>query len=100
MGSYYPGEPLLKTPPFHGNNQTFTSTQLLHLGEDLETSDWLRAIDHVAEHLYCRLLTPLDETLGPQHTTTPGQGPAIDLVQMRQIGGYSGSFVKELTRQL
>lgn len=97
-GSYYPGEPLLQTPPFHGNNQTFTSTQFLHLGEDLSEVDWLRAVDNVAELVYCRLLTNLDQTIGSPPQAT--RFPAMDLVQLQQIGGYSGSFVEDLTRQL
>ncbi|OYW17402.1 MAG: hypothetical protein B7Z55_12600, partial [Planctomycetales bacterium 12-60-4] len=61
-GSYYPGEPLLQIPPFHGNNRTFASAQLIHLGDDLDTSGWLRAVDNAAEHAYCRVLTPWDAT--------------------------------------
>ena len=99
-GSFYPGEPQLETPPFHGNNQTFTSTQFLHLGEKLDESNWVRAIDNVAELLYGRLLTNLDPALsGPRSRTKP-RLPSMDLVQVQQIGGYAGSFVDDLTRQL
>lgn len=98
-GSYYPGEPMLQTPPFHGNNQTFTRTQFLHLGEDMDTADWLRAIDNVAEGLYCRLLTNLDHTLSGSRAPQASV-PTVDLLQVQQIGGYAGSFVDDLTRQL
>ncbi len=98
-GSFYPGEPMLQTPPFHGNNQTFTKTQFLHLGEDLDTAVWLRAIDNVAELLYCRLLTNLDQALST--SPVPARSSAsMDLVQVQQIGGYAGTFVDDLTRQL
>lgn len=99
-GSYYPGEPLLQTPPFHGNNQTFSSTQLMDCGEGADTSSWLRAIDNVAEHVYCRVLTAADPAGGQGAAKSPGAGPTLDVVQVRQIGGYSGSFVDDLTRQL
>jgi len=99
-GNFYPGEPLLQIPPFHGNNQTFTSTQFLHLGRDLEGAGWLRAMDNVAEHLYCRLLTNLDLALMRPQSPLRGKRPTVDLVQVHQIGGYFGSFVDDLTRQL
>ncbi|MBS0202961.1 MAG: protein kinase [Planctomycetes bacterium] len=99
-GSFYPGEPLLEIPPFHGNNQTFTTTQLLHLGEDLDEPNWLRSIDNVAEHLYCRLLTNLDRIFSGPQSPAPGGRAAVDLVKLQQIGGYAGSFVDDLTRQL
>ncbi len=99
-GSYYPGEPLLQTPPFHGNNQTFSSTQMIDCGEGADTSTWLRAIDNAAEHLYCRVLTPADQSGGGPRSTAQGAAPTLDVVQVRQIGGYSGTFVDDLTRQL
>lgn len=99
-GSFYPGEPLLQIPPFHGNNQTFRSTQFLHLGEDLDGPTWLHAIDNVAEHLYSRLLTNLDQTLCGSRSCTSGELPSVDLVQVRQIGAYSGGFIDDLTGQL
>ena len=99
-GSFYPGEPLLQIPPFHGNNQTFRSTQLLHLGDDIDEPTWLHAIDNVAEHLYSRLLTSLDQTLDDSRSCTSSELPAVDLVQVRQIGAYSGGFIDDLTAQL
>ncbi len=99
-GSFYPGEQLLQTPPFHGNNQTFTTTQFLHLGEDLTGTDWLRAVDNVAELVYCRLLTNLDATVTIPPSPPTGTLPTMDLVKVQQIGGYAGNFVDDLTRQL
>ena len=99
-GGFYPGEPLLQIPPFHGNNRTFTTTQLLHLGEDLDEPNWLRSIDNVAEHLYCRLLTSLDRIFSGAPAATAGGQPTVDLVKVQQIGGYAGNFVDDLTRQL
>ncbi len=98
-GNFYPGEPLLQTPPFHGNNRTFTKTQFLHLGEEVDTADWLRAIDNVAELLYCRLMTNLDQALSSPCPDQP-IASSVDLVQVQQIGGYAGTFVDDLTRQL
>ena len=57
-------------------------------------------MDNVAEHLYCRLLTNLDLALVRPRSPLPGKRPTVDLVQVHQIGGYSGSFVDDLTRQL
>ena len=99
-GSFYPGEQLLQTPPFHGNNQTFTSTQFVHLGEDLSGIDWLRAVDNVAELVYCRLLTNVDATVTIPPTPPTATIPTMDLVNVQQIGGYAGNFVEDLTRQL
>ncbi len=99
-GSFYPGEPILQTPPFHGNNQTFTTTQLLHLGDDLDAPNWLRAIDNVSELLYCRLLSNLDDALLGVQSSETAKEASLGLVQIQQIGGYAGSFVDDLTRQL
>ena len=99
-GSFYPGEPLLQTPPFHGNNRTFTSTQFLHLGEDLDGSNWLRAIDNVAELLYCRVLTNVDQALSDPRSHASREVPSVDLAQVQQIGGYSDRFIDDLSRQL
>jgi serine/threonine protein kinase len=99
-GNFYPGEPLLQIPPFHGNNQTFTSTQFFHLGEGVDSPTWLRGIENVAELLYCRLLTNLDPALNGSSPPESSDSPSVDLVQMQQIGGYSGSFVDDLTCQL
>jgi serine/threonine protein kinase len=99
-GSFYPGEPLMQIPPFHGNNQTFSNTQFLHLGEDLDHSTWLRAVDNVAELLYCRVVTNVDQVVGSPQSHTPHELPSMDLVKVQQIGGYAGSFVDDLTRQL
>lgn len=98
QGNFYPGEPLLQIPSFHGNNQTFTSTQFVHLGEDLDTSQWQSAIDNVAEHVYCRLFTNMDRALGGNRAV-PGL-PSVDPVQLHQIGPYAGSLADELSRQL
>ena len=99
-GSFYPGEPLLHVPPIHGNNRTFDSTQLLHLGEDLDSTSWLFAVDNAAEHVYCRLMTGIDRTMIRPADAGDGSGTTLDFILSRQIGGYAGSFVDELTRQL
>lgn len=100
LGSYYPGEPLLKVPSFHGNNQTFATTDFMHLGEGLDSAGWQRAIDNVAEYVYSRIFTNLDRAfLGVEHAEA-GKVPKISLVDVQQIGGYAGHFVDDLTRQL
>jgi hypothetical protein len=98
-GRFYPGEPLLETPPFHGNNRTFRNLDLLPLGSDLDTPAWLRQIDHAAEFVYARLATPLDSH---RHAAgaLPSKGPAVNLLQVRQIGGDAHGFLEQLTRDL
>jgi len=98
--SFYPGEPVLQIPPFHGDNKTFASTQLLHLGNDLDESTFVRTIDNVAEHLFCRLFTNLDQTLGHVRSHTPQRLQTVELVQVHQVGGYASSFVHDLAHQL
>lgn len=99
-GSFYPGEPLLKVPSFHGNNQTFATTDFMHLGEGLDAAGWQRAIDNVAEYVYSRIFTNLDRAfLGVEHAVV-GKVPKMSLVDVQQIGGYAGRFVDDLTRQL
>lgn len=96
--SFYPGEPLLQIPPIHGDNKTFASTQLLHLGNSLDGPKYLRAVDGVAEYLYCRLLTHLDLTMGHDGSHSPKGVQTMDLVQAHQITVDSGSFVNDLAR--
>ena len=99
-GSFYPGEPLLHIPPIHGDNAVFASTQLLHLGEELDGPGWLHATDNVAEHLYCRLVTNVDQATDTPKSHLPSGHRLVDLVQVHQIGGYSGPFIDELSHQL
>ncbi len=68
-GAHYPGEPLLETPPFHGDNSTFGTIHLLHLGDGLGQHDWDLATDRVAELVYCANFTPARQILNP----TPAQ---------------------------
>ncbi|MDZ4686253.1 MAG: tubulin-like doman-containing protein [Planctomycetaceae bacterium] len=98
-GNFYPGEPLLETPPFHGNNCTFRHADVLHLGNELDTAAWLRQIDHVAEYLYARLTTSLDRQrrdLG----AAANSSATVNLLQVRQIGANSPRFVEHLSRML
>ncbi|HUQ70840.1 MAG TPA: tubulin-like doman-containing protein, partial [Planctomycetaceae bacterium] len=98
-GNFYPGEPLLETPPFHGNNCTFRHVDLLHLGNELDTAAWLRQIDHVGEYLYARLTTSLDQQR--RDLGVAGNSSAtVNLLQVRQIGANSPRFVEHLSRML
>jgi serine/threonine protein kinase len=103
-GNCYPGEPLLDVPPFHGNNRTFSHAQLVHLGDKLDEATWLRAVDNAAEYVFSRLTTPRNQfhAQRPQPPMDAVQGDAatVDVVQVRQIGGYFDSFIHRLARRL
>lgn len=96
-GHFYPGEPLLETPPFHGNNRTFNQTRLLVCGEEQETSEWTHAIDNVAELLYAQC------SAGDRLPSKPAavtETPTLDVIGLQQLGGYCGVAVAQLTRRL
>lgn len=98
-GKFYPGEPLLDIPPFHGNNRTFSRVQFMHLGDHLESHQWESAHDEAAEHVFVRLTTPRTP-FGPPPPVDSDAGLTLEAVQLRQIGAYSGSFIADLSRQL
>ncbi len=104
-GKCYPGEPLLDVPPFHGNNRTFCRTELMHLGNELDQAAWLGALDNAAEYVFARMTTPRSH-FHPDPSEEPACPPmssgstALDVVQVRQIGGYSGRFIQTLAKQL
>lgn len=103
-GSFYPGEPLFEIPPFHGNNRTFSHARLLHLGQDLDEPQWLRSIDNAAEYVYARLTTPRQtfDAAENQHKPATAQDadPLLNVLQIRQVGGYAGGFLHDLSNQL
>ena len=57
-GHFYPGEPAIETPQFHGDNRTFRTTYLVNLGHDVSTEKWQSAAVEMAEYLYLNTATP------------------------------------------
>ncbi|MFO1093448.1 MAG: tubulin-like doman-containing protein [Planctomycetaceae bacterium] len=57
-GHFYPGEPSIDVPQFHGDNRTFRSTYLVNVGEDVSSERWRQAATEAAEYLYLTAATP------------------------------------------
>ena len=57
-GHFYPGEPAVETPQFHGDNRTFSTAYVMHVGNDVDSQRWQAAAAEVAEYLYLTTATP------------------------------------------
>lgn len=54
----YPGDPGGGIPAFPAEVSPFTNAYLVHLGEDLERSEFQAAVGRLARYLYCSTVTP------------------------------------------
>ncbi len=57
-GRSYPGEPEIDAVAFHGDNRTFDTVYLTHLGDKHPGGDTKSTMIRVAEFLYCTTATP------------------------------------------
>ncbi|HEX4147168.1 MAG TPA: tubulin-like doman-containing protein [Pirellulales bacterium] len=94
-GQCYPGDRGCKVPAFHGNNRTFASCYLVHLGDRLTEQKLDAATDPIAEYLYCSSVTPaarvlercrLLEQAQCDHSSTE---PTLRTFGLAKLGGSS-----------
>jgi len=75
-GSFFPGEPLLGTSPFHGDNAPFGRTHFLNLGSLLGETEWDLAQDNAAEFIYAASFTSAQQITDEPHVTDEQAGEA------------------------
>ena len=103
-GNCYPGDRESGVPPFHGNNETFASSYLVHLGADLNESDWEAGTDQIAEYLYCDSVTPAARFLDACRQLQRKQqhdshlGPVMRTFTLCQLGGSNSHIPQALCR--
>jgi len=100
-GNFYPGEPALDVPPYHGDNSPFSTTYFATLGENLGPAEWRTATERVAEWLFCSNVTPARQLLtaaGPDNERSPEQ-VLLHSFDVVELGAGGGETIAHVARQ-
>lgn len=81
-GSFYPGEPLLGSNPFHGDNAVFARTHMLQPGSGLGQSEWNLALEHAADFLYCMSLSAEHDILDTGSEASDSTAQSYDVLAL------------------
>jgi hypothetical protein len=86
----YPGDASCGMPAFTRQGAPFAHAYVVHLGEDLESSDFARAADQLAAYLYCSTASSaaefFDQTRAPRADAPAGSDCTVRTFGLCQLG--------------